>query len=125
MANIRPMRDANKLRIVAAAEALAVNTYRVTAHFPRDERFGFTAQLRRAAVSIGSNIVEGCYRQGNTALLPFLHHALGSASEMHFQLGLVGRLGLFDGPELEAVRDETDHVRRMLIRLIVTIRKRG
>ncbi len=44
---------------------------------------------------------------------------------MHFQLGLVGRLGLFDGPELEAVRDETDHVRRMLIRLIVTIRKRG
>jgi len=108
------MRDPGKLRIVPAAEALAVDTYRVTATFPSEERYGLSMQLRRAAVSVGSNVVEGCHRQRNASFAPFLHNALGSAAEMQFQLTVASRLGFGSEPELMALRDETEHVRAML-----------
>jgi four helix bundle protein len=119
------MRDPSKLRIVATAEELAIATYGVTAKFPREERYGLTAQLRRAAVSVGSNVVEGCHRQRNGAFAPFLHNALGSVAEMQFQLRVATRLGFGDQANVEELCERAEHVRAMLIRLILALRARG
>jgi four helix bundle protein len=63
------MRNPADLRVLGEARELAIETYLSTARFPGAERFGLTAQMRRAAVSIGSNIVEGCHRAGNRAFV--------------------------------------------------------
>ena len=96
---------------------------RVRQRVPRAEQFGLTSQLRRAAVSIGSNIVEGCHREGNRAFLPFLHHALGSAAEMQFQLRIVLRLGLGQREEVEQLQKETESVKKQIARLIVYLKQ--
>ena len=119
------MRDPTKLRIVAVAETVAVATYEATADFPREERFGLTSQMRRAVVSIGSNIVEGCHRQGNRAFIPFLHHALGSAAELQFQIRLALRLRFGDTTELETLNTTLTELKVMMTRLIVSLRRRG
>ncbi|MGH9889126.1 MAG: four helix bundle protein [bacterium] len=116
------MRDPSKLEVVPAAEDLAVLVYRATKGFPADERFGLTAQIRKSAVSIGSNIVEGCHRQGNKAFVAFLYQALGSAGELEFQLRLASRLGFGSGDDLATVRDQANMVKRMLIKLIAYLR---
>jgi four helix bundle protein len=69
------------------AERLALAVYRLTAAFPPEERFGLAQQLRRAAVSVGSNIPEGCGRRGNRELLNHLYIAMASGSELAFQVG--------------------------------------
>src|SRR4051812_18128520 len=105
------MRNPDKLRVLPAAEDLSVNIYRLTSEFPRIEQFGLTSQLRRASVSIGSNIAEGAHRQGNKAFLPFLHNSLGSTGELRWQLGLAGRLEFGRVPALIETIDETEHMR--------------
>ena len=122
---LRDMRDPQKLNVVPAAAELAVAVYRATANFPREERFGLTAQIRRSAISIGSNIVEGCHRQGNRAFLAFLHQALGSAAELEFQLRIALELGFADALALDSVRDLANKVKRMLIKLIASLRTKG
>ena len=79
------MQNPANLRVTARARALASSVYRATGDFPLGERFGLTAQMRRAAVSIGSNIAEGCGRSGDKEFVHFLHIALGSVSELEFQ----------------------------------------
>jgi four helix bundle protein len=119
------MRNPTKLRRIPAAEDLAVETYSVTAAFPASERFGLTAQIRRAAVSVGSNVVEGSQRQGNRALLAYLHQALGSAAEMQFQLRVASRLEFGDRDHVETLIDQANHVQRMTARLIIALRAKG
>ena len=116
------MRDPDKLKIFAAAEELAVAAYRATASFPAAERFGLTAQIRRAAVSIGSNIAEGCHRQGSRALAAFLHQSLGSTGEMQFQLRISLRLGFGSEGELRSLLARTMACKKMITRLIVRLR---
>jgi len=67
--------------------------YRLTKHFPKDERYGLTSQMRRAAVSVPSNIVEGCARESQAEYRNFLNIAFGSLRELHYQLNLATRLG--------------------------------
>ena len=87
------MRDHTKLRAFELADQLALGIYRITREFPREELFGLTSQLRRAAVSIASNIVEGSTRQSTAEYLRFLEIAYGSAHEVEYQLSLANRLG--------------------------------
>jgi len=87
------MRDHHKLRAFHLADALALGTYQATASFPREEQFGLTAQMRRAAVSTTSNIVEGCARRSEADYLHFLNVAYGSAREIEYQASLAHRLG--------------------------------
>ena len=77
----------------AKARELALKVYRATAGFPSEERFGLASQLRRSAVSVPSNLVEGCARRSEQDFLRFVDIALGSARELEFQLDLAQQLG--------------------------------
>ncbi|MGH8309396.1 MAG: four helix bundle protein [Steroidobacteraceae bacterium] len=72
------MRDHRTLKAFQRADALVLETYEVTASFPSREMFGLTAQMRRAAVSVASNIVKGCARHSQKEILHFIHVAAGS-----------------------------------------------
>lgn len=87
------MRDHTKLRAFELADELVILLYQVTREFPKDEIYGLTSQMRRAAVSVPSNIVEGCARERQTEYLRFLEIAFGSLKELHYQYGLATRLG--------------------------------
>jgi len=87
------MRDHTKLRAFELADDVAILVYRATLTFPKEEIYGLTSQMRRAAVSVPSNIVEGCSRQSESEYLRFIEIAFGSLRELHYQLGLSKRLG--------------------------------
>ena len=112
------MQDTGNLVVAEHAHRLALATYRHTESFPSAERFGLTSQMRRAAVSIASNIAEGCGRRSNRELLTFLYIASGSANELTCQLRIATDLGLGDPTSAEHLRTETNRVARMLTRLI-------
>jgi four helix bundle protein len=86
-------RDHRQLRVFHQAHELAIAVYRETRAFPRDEWFGIRAQLRRSAVSIPSNLVEGSARRGVREYCNFLNVARGSAAEVSYLIGLAGELG--------------------------------
>jgi four helix bundle protein len=86
------VRDHSKLRAFELADSLAVETYKQTRQLPKDELFGLTSQMRRAGVSVASNIVEGCSRSSTTEYVRFLEVAYGSARELEYQISLSERL---------------------------------
>ncbi len=115
------MRDHTKLRAFELADEVAVLVYRVTAGFPREELYGLTSQMRRAAVSVPSNIVEGCARDSQADYLRFLYMAFGSLKELHYQLSLSKRLGFLcnrDSSLIEPKIVETEKVLNGLIRAL-------
>jgi four helix bundle protein len=118
------MRNPAHLHVIGHARQLALEVYRATARFPAAERFGLTAQMRRAAVSIGSNIAEGCGRSGNREFLHFLQIALGSASELEFQTQIASDLGMLNGDAAPPLDKPLGTVKGMLIRLIKSRRSR-
>ena len=101
---------------------LALAVYRLTDQFPSREQFGLTSQMRRAAVSVGSNIAEGCGRWSSRELLQFLQVAYSSAAELAFQLTIATELQYGNAEECEATAERIDHVQRMLNRLMVAKR---
>jgi four helix bundle protein len=116
------MQSVKRLRVCHAAEELAVLVYRASRSLPAEERFGIGQQLRRAAVSVGSNIAEGAARGGNAELTRFLYIALGSATEIEFHLGLSVRLELLSSEAVEPALRSCLSIQRMLTRLIVRLR---
>ena len=115
------MRDHTKLRAFELADSLALLVYRSTSRFPRDEQFGLTAQMRRAAVSIASNIVEGCGRETSGDYIRFLDIAHASARELEYQISLARRLEYLakaDADDLVRVAEETCKVLNGLLRAL-------
>ena len=111
------MQRTRNLIVAEHAEQLAVATYRHTESFPRNECFEITSQMRRAAVSVASNIAEGCGRRSNRELLPFLSNASGSASELACQLRIATKLGYGDRSSAEQLHVQLFRVMKMLTRL--------
>ena len=115
------MRDHRKLRAFELADSTVMAVYQVTRLFPREEQFGLVSQLRRAAVSTATNIVEGCARNSEADLLRFLDIAYGSAREVEYQLSVAHRLGFIPEMDFLSVNDlcaETAKVIHGLIRAL-------
>lgn len=113
------MRDHTKLRAFELADEVAFLIYRATRGFPKEDIYGLTSQMRRAAVSVPSNIVEGCARESQVKYLRFLEIAFDSARELHYQFGLARRLGYtnkLDVPDCDSKMVETEKVLSALIR---------
>ena len=115
------MRDHTKLRAFELADQVVIDVYQVTRNFPKEELFGLTSQVRRAAVSTASNIVEGCARHSKADFLRFLDMAYGSAKEVEYQLSIAERLGYSN--ELASIRKACDETSKVLNGLIRSIRK--
>lgn len=90
------MRDHGRLQAFGLADALVLHVYRVTRHFPSDERFGLVTQLRRAAVSVAANIVEGCACPTRRDYVRFVWTAFASCREVGYLLTVATRLDYFD-----------------------------
>ena len=113
------MRDHTKLRAFELADEVAVLVYRMTAGFPSEELYSLTSQMQRAAVSVPSNIVEGCAHDSQADYLCFLYIAFGSLRELHYQLSLSKRLGFLrneDSSLIEPKIVETEKVLNGLAR---------
>jgi four helix bundle protein len=108
------MQDFRGIRVWQRAHQLTLSVYEVTRAFPNTERFGLTVQTRRAASSIPMNIAEGSVRSTDPDFARFLHIALGSASELDYQLLLARDLGYLDQTAYDRLSTETSDVRRML-----------
>ncbi len=115
-------RNHRTLRVWQGAMDLVSEIYAVTADFPKNEQFGLTAQLRRAAVSVASNIAEGCARGGTKELLYFLNVASGSLSEIDTQVEIAHRLGYL--ADVETLRKRIDGVFAMLVALIAALKRK-
>lgn len=112
------MQDFRKLKVWEKAHALALEVYRKTKDFPREERYELTRQMRRCATSIPINIAEGCGRGGGADLARFLQIAMGSASELDYTLILARDLGLLDGQNYKPLAGGVAEVKRMLTAFI-------
>jgi four helix bundle protein len=112
------MRDHTKLRAFELADELPVVVYRVTAGFPKEELYGLTSQMRRAAISVPSNIVEGCARDSQADYLRFLHMAFGSLRELHYQLSLARRLGFLSNEDSSLIEPKIVKTEKVLNALI-------
>ena len=110
------------LQVWQAAMDLAEDVYRITKNFPKEETYGLTIQLRRAAVSVPSNIAEGKGRSSDKELAQFLCHSRGSLIEIETQINLARRLGYLDTQEAEAVLRNTARVGQLLNGLLRAFR---
>ena len=104
-----------------ASRELTLDVYRLTESLPGAERYGLVSQLRRAAVSIGSNIAEGTSRRSPADFARFLEIAAGSASEVEHLLTTAVDLEMLASEEAGLVIDGCEHIRRMLIRLRLSV----
>ena len=116
------MRDHTKLRAFELADEVVLLIYRATREFPKEEMYGLTSQMRRAAVSVPSNIVEGCSRESQAEYLRFLEIAFGSLRELHYQLGLSKRLGYSDEHEISNCESKTVEAEKVLGALLRSMR---
>jgi four helix bundle protein len=104
------------------AMELVTDVYRVTQAFPREERYGLTNQLRRAAVSVPSNIAEGQARFSHKEFHHFLSHARGSLVEIETQLTIAENLGYLDPNQTRPLLDKASELGKVLNGLIASIK---
>src|SRR5437867_11768167 len=115
------MKDFRQLKVWEKSHELALAIYHITALFPREETYGLTSQIRRAASSIPSNIAEGCGRDGDAELARFCTIAKGSASELEYQLLLARDLKLLQPNDYETLSQQTVEIKRMLTILVLKL----
>jgi four helix bundle protein len=112
-------RDHRKLDVFTLADEMTLRVYKATVDFPRTETYGLQSQIRRAAVSIPTNIVEGCARNSERDYARFLDVAFGSAREVIYLLNLSSRLGIIDAK----VADELERFGGRIAAALVALRR--
>jgi four helix bundle protein len=118
MAHGQSFRD---LKVWNLSMELVETIYAVSRYFPADERFGLTTQIRRASVSVPSNIGEGARRKRRKAFLHHLDIALGSQGEVEVQLEIACRLGFVSKADYKRIQSTVEEIGRMLNGLIVSL----
>ncbi|WP_370631320.1 four helix bundle protein [Robertkochia aurantiaca] len=113
------MKSHKDLRVWNESIDLVEKVYALTKEFPKEELYGLTSKLRRGAISVPSNIAEGCGRKGNKELSRFLYLALGSLSEVETQFEISVRLKYLSRGH--APFDKIIYIRRMIIKLISSL----
>lgn len=111
------MTDFKQLKVWQKAHEVTLAIYRITSGFPRAEIYGLTSQMRRCAISIGSNIAEGRGRDGDPEFARFIGIASGSAAELEYQLLVAKDLGYLSPEDYTKINASLAEVGRMLISL--------
>ncbi|HUJ97051.1 MAG TPA: four helix bundle protein [Stellaceae bacterium] len=119
------MQNFRELKVWSKAHAVALAVYAVTEKFPAAERYGLTAQMRRAATSVPANIAEGSVRATDPDFARFLQIALGSASELEYFALLARDLELMPLTGYEPIVADIQEVKRMLTAFIARLRADG
>ena len=117
------MRNFRKIRTWELADDVAVTVYKATADFPKEEVYGLTSQLRRAASSVPANIAEGASRAHKKEYLQFLYVARGSLAETDYFLHLARRLGYLNDVQHDALADQVAAVGGSLHNLLQAVQK--
>ena len=114
--NINSHKD---LKVWQESMELVLDVYALSELLPGSERYGLTSQIQRAAISIPSNIAEGCGRKGSKELTRFLYMAMGSLSELETQIEIISRLNyvIDEG----SIQNRIVYIRRMLSKLIKSL----
>ncbi|MEO5567175.1 MAG: four helix bundle protein [Gemmatimonadaceae bacterium] len=118
------MQHFEKLRVASQARVVIKATYAFTRSLPREEQFGLSSQMRRAAVSIGLNIAEGCSRSTTREFIRYLEIARGSAMELEFAKLVAEDLDMGSSREMAVMAEELDHAQGELSSLINSLRRR-
>jgi four helix bundle protein len=108
------MQDFRNLKVWRLAHEVALDVYKLTQDFPKHEMYGLRSQIRRAVISIPTNVAEGAARGTDQTMRHFVDIALGSASEVEYLLYLSGELAYIAAPEQEALTTRLQLLRRML-----------
>jgi len=103
------------------ADILALEIYKTTKKFPKDELYGITSQLRRAALSVPTNIVEGYARKGDKELARFVNIAIGSLAETEYLLTFAQRLGYLEAKDYEKLSSLRSEVGKLLWKFYQTV----
>lgn len=119
------MRDFHKLKAWQKSHQLALEIYKVSQSFPKEELFGLTSQIRRAISSVPTNIAEGCGRDSNKDFAHFLQIAVGSASEVEYELLLAHDLQYINKDEYERLTSEMVAIRKMIVKYRAELRATG
>ncbi|MFH1778318.1 MAG: four helix bundle protein [Candidatus Omnitrophota bacterium] len=117
------MRDYKNIKVYQLADDLVIEIYKVTKNFSREELYGLTSQLRRAAVSVPANIAEGASRQHKKDYLHFLYIARGSLAETEYLLHLAHRLGYLSNKEFEKISQLKQEATKAMFGLITSVEK--
>lgn len=107
------------------ATQLALEIYRCTRSFSKDELYGLTSQMRRAAVSVASNIAEGKGRYSPKEFVQFLYRARGSLLELQTQLFIAGELNYLEALATRRIKEEADELGRILNGLTTSVQNRS
>lgn len=105
--------NVKELKIWQKAIDLTIDVYKVTGQFPPEEKYGLTSQIRRAAVSIPSNIAEGAGRNSDKEFLHFLGISNGSSFELMTQLTIANRLDLIDEVQTNTLMNDINEIQKM------------
>lgn len=116
------MQDYKKLKVWEKSHQFVLEIFNLAKQIPKEETFGFTSQLKRAATSIPANIAEGCGKNTAKDFTNFLNISLGSANESEYYLILAKDLKYINGEDFEQLMLNINQIKGMLINLIQTVR---
>jgi four helix bundle protein len=115
------MRNYRDLEVWKPSHKLTLELYAASRKFPKDEMFGLTSQMRRAAISVGANLAEGCGRRTTPEFARFIRIAMGSASERDYHLLLCRDFEFVSNEFYERASKELIRVRKMLSALLASV----